>query len=84
MYYMFYIDNCCNTFHIQLKQKLMILEVVMEYKNRVDVERQADLGMLALVYAMAEEEGKADHIRAIARAKYEMKTRREVKEVAMA
>ena len=56
----------------------------MEYKNRVDVVRQDDLGLLALVYAMAEEEGKADHIRAIARAKYDMKTRRDVKEVAMA
>ncbi|MDA0710248.1 MAG: hypothetical protein O3B73_08570 [bacterium] len=56
----------------------------MENKNRVDVSGSTDLGMLALVYALADEEGKADHIRAIARAKYEIETRRNVKEVAMA
>ncbi|MFT5369018.1 MAG: hypothetical protein ACI8V2_003992 [Candidatus Latescibacterota bacterium] len=56
----------------------------MEHKDQVDIERQADLGLLALVYAMAEEEGKADHIRAIARAKYEVAVRREVKEAVMA
>ena len=56
----------------------------MEYKSRINTERSGDLGMLALVYALADEEGKADHIRAIARAKYEAETRRDVKEVAMA
>lgn len=56
----------------------------MEHKDQVDIERKSDLGLLALVYAMAEEEGKADHIRAIARVKYEQEARREVKEAVMA
>lgn len=56
----------------------------MEHKKDVNLDRQADMGLLALAYAMAGEEGKADHIRAIKRAKYEMETRREMKEAAMA
>jgi|SaaInl8_120m_RNA_FD_contig_21_1151987_length_244_multi_7_in_0_out_0_1 hypothetical protein len=59
-------------------------EVVMENKDQVDIERKANLGLLALAYAMAEEEGKADHIRTIARVKYEMEARRDVKEAVMA
>ncbi|MBT3603373.1 MAG: hypothetical protein HOE48_00895 [Candidatus Latescibacteria bacterium] len=56
----------------------------MENKDQVDIERKANLGLLALAYAMAEEEGKADHIRTIARVKYEMEARRDVKEAVMA
>ena len=56
----------------------------MEHKDQVDIERHTDLGLLALVYALAEEEGKADHIRAIARAKYEAGTRQQVKKAVMA
>jgi len=56
----------------------------MEYKQEVNLGRQADYGLLALVYAMSGEEGKADHVRAIARAKYEAEERRDTKEAAIA
>ena len=51
----------------------------------LDLKSQNDLAFLALSHALAGNEGRADHIRAIARARYDEATRRLAeKEVAIA
>lgn len=56
----------------------------MKKINHSELDRQADLSVLALVYAIAGEEGRSEYVRALARAKYELAERLESKEMVVA
>lgn len=56
----------------------------MKKVNRRELENQTDLSMLALMYAIAGDEGRSEYVRALARAKSELSNQLESKEMVVA
>jgi len=56
----------------------------MEFKSEVAGTKKLDMGMLALVYAVAGEEEKSEYIRALAQLKHEQHPKHSDREMAVA
>jgi len=56
----------------------------MKKITRSELDRQTDLSMLALMYAIAGDEGRSEYVRVLARAKYELAKQLESKDLVAA